>query len=450
MSGALGLGRPAARAGPQAQARLINSALCEYWSVAGFDAEAYLRAVGERWEPDDHEPGVLCNPVLAATAAALVAVDAVTLARAQAIVGDYCSPAPAPGADRSQLAGAPAAHDAASPPPDTSRPRVVPCDRVIDQPWGQLAIDYVAFTDHATSLRVTLRPGGSQARQPGHRIPDQARRLNITDARGTTAVASFSGGLRRGDLAWHGRYEARPPLAADTPWVALLGERIQLTAEPASSRAWAEPLGVQDPAVRHLWERVATLNVFHSPHLALDAAIAALAAAGAIPAQSPVAGAARAVLAVLRPGGTARTHPPGDLPGPWQSLLARWGQTGGPAATIPVGAITPSFDGVTATVTDLESRDEHFSISVELVPHVRTGLPYRDLPGQQHLTWWAADNLGNHYLGEQGSWDPRGGRCQGGIGFWPALDARASSIDLMPTGTTARAVIRVPLPSAGH
>jgi hypothetical protein len=105
---------------------------------------------------------------------------------------------------------------------------------------------------------------------------------------------------------------------------------------------------------------------------------------------------------------------------------------------------------VTAAVIALESRDEHFSISVELVPQPRTGLPYRDLPDGQHLTWWAADNLGNYYLGEQGSWDPRGGRCRGLIGFWPALDARASSIDLMPTATTARAVIRVPLPPAGH
>ena len=34
--------------------------------------------------------------------------------------------------------------------------------------------------------------------------------------------------------------------------------------------------------------------------------------------------------------------------------------------------------------------------------------------------------------------------------FWPALDARASSIDLMPTVTAARAVIRVPLPCAEH
>ena len=133
------------------------------------------------------------------------------------------------------------------------------------------------------------------------------------------------------------------------------------------------------------------------------------------------------MLAVLRPDGVSPTGVPGELPGPWHSLLARWGQTGGPVATIPVGAITPSFDGVTAAVIALESRDEHFGIGVELVPQARTGLPYRDLPAQQHL-----------------------GRCRGLIGFWPALDARASSIDLMPTATTARAVIRVPLPPAGH
>jgi hypothetical protein len=409
--------------------------------VPEFDAEAYLRAVGEWWEPEGHEPGVLCNPVLAATAAALVAVDAITLVRAQAIIGDY-SPAPAPGADRSHLTGGRTAQDAASPPPDIALPRVVPCDRVIDQPWGRLTIRYAVFTDHATSLRVTLRPGESQARQP-HRLADQVRRVSITDARGTTAVAEFSGGFRHGELDWHGQYEARPPLAADTPWIGLLGEQVQLTAEPVSVRAWAEPLPAQDPAMRHLWERVATLNEFHNPHLALEATIAALTLAGAIPAGDSVGGAARAVLAVLRPGGVSTGGVPGELPGPWRSLLARWGRTGGPVATIPVGAITPSFDGVTAAVIALESSDEQFGISVELVPQVRTGLPYRDLPAHQHLTWWAADNLGNYYLGEQGSWDPGGGRCRGAIGFWLALDARASSIDLMPTATTARAVIRV-------
>jgi hypothetical protein len=327
---------------------------------------------------------------------------------------------------------------------------VVPCDWVINLPWGRLTINYVAFTDQATSLRATLRPGQSQARLPGHSLAAQVRRVNIADANGTMAVAEFSGGFRRGALHWHGRYEARPPLAADTPWIELLGERVPLTAQPPASRAWAEPLPQQDPAVRHLWERVATLNDFHSQRLALEATIAALSAAGAISADDAVIGAARAVLAVLRPDGSSPGMVLAHLPGPWRSLLARWGQHGGPVVTIPVGAITPSFDGVTAAVIGLESRDEHFSISVELIPQARTGLPYRDLPAQQHLTWWAADNLGNCHLGEQGSWDPRGGRCRGAIGFRPALDARASSVDLMPTASTARAVIRVPLPSGGR
>ncbi|HET6193066.1 MAG TPA: hypothetical protein VFE59_39390, partial [Trebonia sp.] len=165
------------------------------------------RAVGERWEPGGREPGVLCNPVLAAAAAALVAVDAITLGRAQAIIGGY-SPAPVPGADRSHLTGVRAAEDTASPPPDIARLRVVPCDRVIDQPCGRLTIGYAVFTDQATSLRVTLRPGESQARQP-HRLAAQAWRVSITDARGTTAVAEFSGGFRHGELDWHGHYEAR-------------------------------------------------------------------------------------------------------------------------------------------------------------------------------------------------------------------------------------------------
>lgn len=100
---------------------------------------------------------------------------------------------------------------------------------------------------------------------------------------------------------------------------------------------------------------------------------------------------------------------------------------------------------MTAAIVALTSRDEHFGIRVELAPGVHNGLPWRDLPDQQYLTWWAADNRDNYYLGEPGSWSPGDDRCGGAIGFWPALDPRAARIDLMPTATSARAVIRVPL-----
>lgn len=294
----------------------------------------------------------------------------------------------------------------------------------------------------------------SRGRPVGAAIPAQVNWLTITDDRGTAATARFSGGGGHGDPAWHGQYQPTPLLAADTAWIELLGERIELPEVAAASAVRIEPLPAQDPAVRHLWDRVATLNDFHDPHSALDATIAALVAAGALYADAKVIGQARAVLAALRPPSTAHpAHPErsahplpvGDPPGPWLSLLTRWGMRGGPEGSIPVGARTTPFDGVSAGVIALRSHDYGFGISVELVPGARVGLPYRDLPDQPYLTWWAADDLGNHYLGEHGSWNAGDHWAGGAISFWPALDPRASRVDLMPTGMTARAVIGVPL-----
>ena len=58
------------------------------------------------------------------------------------------------------------------------------------------------------------------------------------------------------------------------------------------------------------------------------------------------------------------------------------------------------------------------------------------------------DDQGNYSLAEQWSWSPGASRAQGSLGFWPGLDPRAAWVDLMPTATTARAVLRVPLPRA--
>jgi hypothetical protein len=376
-------------------------------------------------------------------------VDAMTLAAAQAVVADYDL---STGQGRHDPVSGEPGRPAVPARPGIGELRVVPCERVIDQPGARLTLHYVAFTSHATTIRADLR--FDEPPRPGPRpdsVPAWTRQLSVTDARGTTAAAEFSGGGQIGGRVWHGEYETRPRLAPDAEWIELLGERVELTARPAAIQPWVEPLPEQDPAVRHVWERVATINDFHDPHLALEATIAALVAAGALPAGAPVIDDARAALTVLRPRGAAPAAPPRDpaapprdLPESWRSVLARWGQAGGPVRTIAVGAVTPSFDGVTAAVTALESRAEHFGIAVELVPGVRTGLPYADLPDQRHLTWWAADDQGNYYLGEQGSWNPGPDRSWGAIGFWPALDQRATRIDLMPTAATTRAIIRVP------
>jgi hypothetical protein len=103
---------------------------------------------------------------------------------------------------------------------------------------------------------------------------------------------------------------------------------------------------------------------------------------------------------------------------------------------------------VKVAVTAIDSRPEFFSVGVEVVPGLRTGLPYRALDDLRHITWWAVDDQGNYFLAEQGSWNPGASRAQGSLGFRPGLDPRAAWVDLMPTTTSARAVIRVPLPWA--
>ena len=107
---------------------------------------------------------------------------------------------------------------------------------------------------------------------------------------------------RRGEQAWHGTFRARPALAPDTAWISVLGERVDLTGEPPAIQSWAEQLEAGDPARHHLWERVATRNDFHDPRAALEAAIAALAAVGALRPDDPVAGDARLAAELMHPG----------------------------------------------------------------------------------------------------------------------------------------------------
>jgi len=80
------------------------------------------------------------------------------------------------------------------------------------------------------------------------------------------------------------------------------------------------------------------------------------------------------------------------MPVPWRSLVARWGRADGPAGSVLVGKVSAPFDGVKVAVTAIDSRPEFFSIGVEVVPGLRTGLPYGALeacvtsPGGQLMT----------------------------------------------------------------
>jgi hypothetical protein len=436
--------------------------------VAQSDAELYLRLAGERAVLDrSADPGRGDDSPLDAAGHALVAVGTLTAGVVQAIVDDYGLALACRDGELAHFHHVRARRAAprVPPVPVLGPLRAVPCHRLIEQPWGQLFLRYIVLSDAVTVLQVTMRPtsapgqrragtyrrllaGGGRAGGQGPRgaggrlaglgLPGQ---LTVTDDRGTTSTASFSGG--GGDDEWRGRFEASPPLAPDTAWVEVLGERIELPSAPSAGvQVRVKPRADADPAHRYLWTKLASVAEFDSPG-AMETSIEALVAAGALEADDPVIGEVRAVMGGLLSGTAPGTN--AALPEPWRSVLARRGRAGGPEGLAVAGATTPPLDGFTLAILALHSTDERFYLDVEGVPglphwHWTSGVLDRPL-----LAWWAADDRGHHYLGAQGEWHYSEDRSGGQIEFWPALDPAAKVLDIMPTTMTARAVIRVPL-----
>ena len=129
---------------------------------------------------------------------------------------------------------------------------------------------------------------------------------------------------------------------------------------------------------------------------------------------------------------------------PWRSLFRRQGRQDGPEGTFALSAVTPEFDGFSVAISSLESRPEGFGIEVDVAPGIEGHGPGRGL-GSRQLAWWAADERGNHHLGQLGSWSGGERYSSGQINFWPALRPKARQLSIMPTAETSRAVITVPL-----
>jgi hypothetical protein len=433
-------------------------------------AELYLRLAGERALLGPRgDGGPPENAALDAAAHALVAVGAMTAGAAQAIVDDYDLACVYRAGEhyrhrRAMRRRARAARNAATPGPALPALRAVPCHRLIEQPWGQLILRYVVLSDEVTVLHVTMRPvlppdgpsrpaayrGRLAGRGPrprgagGHRIgPGLPGRLTVADDRGTTSTASFSGG--GSDTAWHGEFQAQPPLAPETAWIDVYGERIALPGPtPGRAEVRVEPCPDQDPARGYLRARLASLAESQSAD-AMETAIEALVAAGALQPADPAIAEVRAVADRLFAGHGTTPGSTAALPEPWRSMLPRRGQGGGPLGQVVVGVTTPPFGGITVAILAVRSADESFTADVEVVPGLTPWHWSGEAVDTPLMTWWAADDLGHHYLGQQAGWHASPDRSGGQIEFWPALDPAARVLDVMPATLAERAVIRVPL-----
>lgn len=306
---------------------------------------------------------------------------------------------------------------------------------------GSLRVRYVVFGE---TTQVAFA-----ARRPWRFRFTRAARLPF-DLRSDTTVAGDDGrpigtgfsGHTVGRRRWEGTLRCARRLDPATRSIAIDGTRFQLIDNAPQVAVRVEPLAPADAALRHLWRSAALAGPFNDPHI--EDAIGALVAAGAIGPDHPELAEVRAVAAALSLTGEQRTTAAAALRDPWASLWQT--DQDGPDRTIPLGIVTPLFDGVTVAVNVLESSVDVWTLAVDLAPEGASAHPFETPTARlAGLVWWAEDDRGHRYLATNYA---LGGNAAGGSGwvtFEAPLDPRARWIELQPTAENTRAVIRVPL-----
>jgi len=421
----------------------------------GFDAELFLRLVGERLvlERAGRRPEPWPAAPLYETASALVAVGALDEPVAEEVLTDY---------ERAmQVRGAHGLVGLHRPPPsgrpsgDLPAARVWACDEALELAGGRLHLHCVALRPDGASLLVSFAPapapGGGGPPPPFGRPRPMAGRhpmaalqqVTVVDDRGTAVTATFSGG--GSPATWRGQLQTGPgqALSTSTRWLEIGGTRVVLGEPVTPPAVTVEPLGDAGQAERFLWGRLTSGR--HGPHGGphppmVEAAVEALVAAGALAADSPVIEQVADVMAAFSGQVPARR-----LPDPWQSLVRSLPRQGSRSFLVPLGVVTPPLSGPKVAVDAVFAQDGVLEAQVRVTGPGPWGQRFGRVG--QAVSWWAEDDLGNHYLGSPGNGGGGPEGWQGTIGFWPSLDDRASALTLAPTGADARALIRFDLPA---
>ena len=416
--------------------------------MATFDAEVYLRRLGERLLDDPEQRQSGHRSALRGAAAALVCVRAIGADRAWRVIDDYATAthirSGKPGFVHSD---APLRrHEAEGLPPRLFR--------VIDQEISvgeQVLVRDLAITADGGTLRYRryLAAAGlgqvpRMVRAPG--FPWNATPPNIVDSNGNRPAVRFGDGGRDGEGYVDGELELRGNIAPEAGWLEIDGTRVDLHGRTGRWEAGIEALEAQSTVERLLWRHLALAVPRSGVTTDLKPMIQALVAADALEERSPLLGDVRAVTArmprrPLHQRRLTRAPTPG-LVQPWGSLLDREGADDGPEWTLVLGAVAPSCDGVQFAANSITSDPDGLEVEFDVAPHVLGVGALDELP----VAWWARDDLENHYLGIPTGGGVRGDSAQGTMRYWPALDPRAKRLDLLMCVDSHRAVVSVSLP----
>jgi hypothetical protein len=253
---------------------------------------------------------------------------------------------------------------------------------------------------------------GSWTRDPGGGLRDHMLvfTLAAVDDQGTAYQLSYNGSGTPEQAA--GRYELHPAPPEGAQWLDVTAGsgqtavRIDLTAPPESTLATTEPASAS-PAELLLYRVADGLLAYWEPDrrivtsrvAGLGDKVAALEAAGALPAGSPVPGQLAALcerLGVTGHGIAAAPRP--DLPQTWTSVLAHHLRgdpgpgPGAPAASAAFAAALPELDGVRYAVAGL-----HTGYGQTLLHVVAYGLA-ANLSARPGASWWLRDEAGQRHV----------------------------------------------------
>lgn len=423
--------------------------------MGAFDAETYLRLLGERLllsgEPQHHRQSPLVLPASALVVAGLLDPDC-----AAGVVDDYTSALALRSGQRGFVA---------SGLPNARRPRgkleprtTMLLNHEIVFGDGLLLLHDLSITPSAAKLRFRWRSDSARASRGarmfahgGAGFPWGTAAPVIKDDQGRRATVGAGGGSGN-DSQWDGELTLQGALSPTTAWLEVEGTRVDLDRRIAPSRTWVEPILEQGAIERFLWRHLAVPEMPFGHQAQLAPAIDALRAAGVLTGDEAMIDELAAVSAQL-PGRHGRLRgqlgqigqlPQGTgrpVPEAWRALLSRVGRSDGPSWTRVLGAVSDPFDDIQVAFHSVSSGEAGFEADFEASPNVL----HPSALGQLPVVWWARDDRGNRYLGQPNGWGGNEDGASGTMQYWPALDPEATELQLVVSADRHQAVIAVPL-----
>lgn len=428
--------------------------------LATFDAEIYLRRLGERLLDDlgQQKPGHPSG--LRGAASALVLAGAIGAERAWRVIDDDATATQI----RSDVPGF--VHYGPPRPRQQAADRLPPRQfRVVNQEiavaGSQVLVRDLAITADGGTLRYRrylAAPGLGE-------VPRMLRRQSfpwnvevtapqIVDSTGHRLTTRIGDGGRDGQGYVDGELDLHGTISPEATWLEIDGTRVDLHGAAAQWEVSLEAIEDEPPLERFLWRHLAVPAPERRDGTDVELMIEALVAAGALEDGAPLIGDLRAVAArePLRALHRRRIKPApaSGLVEPWGSLLDREGADDGPEWTLVLGAVTDPCDGVQFAANSITSDPDGLEVQFDVTPPVGGGGALGELP----VSWWARDDRENHYLGVPAGGGVRGegvpGIAQKTVRYWPALDRCATRLDLLMCVEAHQAVISVSLPESAE